>query len=127
MQLRTASEALVRTAPSPNGPTLAVFFGGGEGDSPDLGVLRVTVPPGAGMPPHRHNGSDVILVPTAGRVVISKGEEEIEVTLGDAALIGREEEVALTNPDATEAQVIVAAGPADFVSGIRDWPTPDPE
>lgn len=123
MQLRTAADGLVRQAPAPNSPTVTVFFGG-DGDGRDVGLVKVTVPPGAGMPPHKHGGSDVILTPTTGRVRITKGEESIEVGVGDAALIGKDEAVALTNPGHDEAQVIVAAGPADFVAGIRAWPEP---
>ncbi|NLG21389.1 MAG: cupin domain-containing protein [Actinomycetales bacterium] len=123
MQLCTAGDALLRQPPSPNSPTVAVFFGGTEMDSHDVGVVRVSVPPGGGMPPHRHSGSDVILVPTAGSVTITKeGGQRIEVSVGDAALIGRNEAVALDNPGADVAVIIVAAGPADFVAGIRNWP-----
>lgn len=125
MQLRTADEALVRTTAAANGPTVTAFFGGGEADSADVGLVRVTVPPGGGMPPHQHAGSDVILTPTSGRVVITReGGHEITVATGDAALIGRDETVALTNPGEEEAHFIVAAGPADFVAGIRSWPAP---
>lgn len=125
MQLRTAAEALVRRAPAPNSPTVSVYFGGDQ-DSADIGLVRVSVSAGSGMAPHRHYGSDVILVPTAGQVVITReGGQEIEVAVGDAALIGRDESVALTNPGSQEAQLIVAAGPADFVTGIRSWPDPD--
>lgn len=123
MQLRTAADALLRRPPAPNSPTVTVYFGGTEDESQDVGVVRVSVPAGGGMPPHKHSGSDVILVPTRGRVVITKeGGQEIEVTVGDAALIGRDEAVALANPDDQVAEVIVAAGPADFVAGIRNWP-----
>lgn len=123
MHLRTAREGLVRQAPAPHSPTVTVFFGGDE-DGTDVGLVAVTVPPGAGMPPHKHGGSDVILTPTSGRVRITKGEESIEVGVGDAALITKDEAVALTNPGDEEARVIVAAGPADFVAGIRAWPEP---
>lgn len=123
MELRTPADRLVRQAPAPNGPTVTVYFGG-AGDSSDLGLVTVTVPAGAGMPPHKHGGSDVILVPTAGRVQISKGDQVIEVAVGDVALVEKHEAVSLTNPGTEEAQLIVAAGPADFVAGVRAWPEP---
>ena len=124
MQLRTAAEAPVHRAPGAHSPTVSVYFGGDQ-DSEDIGLVRVSVPAGAGMTPHQHYGSDVILVPTAGQVIITReGGQEIEVTVGDAALIGRDESVALTNPGPQEAQLVVAAGPTDFVTGIRSWPTP---
>ncbi|MDN5761600.1 MAG: cupin domain-containing protein [Microlunatus sp.] len=124
MELRTKDEALLRQPPRPNGPTVAVFFGGDEA-GPDVGVVRVDVPPGGGMPAHKHNGSDVILCPISGRVQITKDEESIEVRVGDAALVRKDEAVALTNPGDEVAQVIVAAGPAAFIAGIRSWPEPE--
>ncbi|MDN5723604.1 MAG: cupin domain-containing protein [Corynebacterium sp.] len=124
MQLCKQAEGLVRTPPVPNAPIITVFFGG-EQDGPDVGLVRVQVPPGAGMPAHRHNGSDVILAPVVGWVRISKGDESLEVHPGDAALVGKDEQVSLTNPGTETAHVIVAAGPADFVAGIRQWPQPD--
>lgn len=126
MRLRTAAETPTRRAPVPNGPTVAPFFGGGEDVSQDVGLVRVTVPAGGGMPPHQHAGSDVILTAIVGSVVVSReGGQEITVRTGDAALIGRDETVALSNPGPEEAHLIVAAGPADFVAGIRTWPAAD--
>lgn len=124
MQLRKEAEALVRKPPAPNSPVVTVFFGGEEG-GPDVGLVRVQVPAGAGMSAHRHNGSDVILAPVVGWVRISKGEEAIDVHVGDSALVLKDEAVSLTNPGSETAHVIVAAGPADFVAGIREWPEPD--
>ncbi|MDQ2851334.1 MAG: cupin domain-containing protein [Actinomycetota bacterium] len=123
MKLVKHEEALLRQPPGPNAPTVTVFFGGVEG-GPDVGLVRVRVPAGGGMSAHRHGGSDVILTPTAGVVRISKGAESVEVHVGDSVLISKEEEVALTNPGNSTAEVIVAAGPANFVAGILRWPEP---
>ncbi len=124
MHLRKQAEGLVRRPPVPNSPTLTVFFGGDD-DGSDIGLVRVEVPAGAGMPPHRHNGSDVVLAPVAGWVRIAQGEESIDVHAGDCAWIGKDEEVSLTNPGEQTAHVLVAAGPAHFVASIRQWPTPE--
>lgn len=107
--------------PAPNAPTATVLFGGVDG-GPDVGLVRVHVPAGAGMPAHRHSGSDVILTSITGMVRISKGEESVEVHPGDSVLITKDEAVALTNPGDSPAEVLVAAGPADFVGSIRSWP-----
>lgn len=123
MQLRKGVEGLVRKPPRPDNPVTTVFFGG-EQDGPDVGLVRVPVPIGTGIRAHRHNGSDVILPPVAGWVRISKGEEVIEVRPGDAALIDKDEQVAVADPGTEGAHVIVAAGPVDFVAGIRRWPQP---
>lgn len=114
----------MRRPPVPNGPTVTVFFGG-EAGGPDVGVVRLEVPPGAGVPAHRHNGSDVILVPIEGYVRISNAEGSIDVRPGDCALVRKDEEVSLVNPGDGTARVIVAAGPANFVAGVRGWPQPN--
>lgn len=123
MELRQHGDGLVRKPPVPGGPTVTVLFGGDPG-GPDVGVVQVEVPPGAGMPEHRHGGSDVVLVPVAGTVTISKGAESITINAGDAALVRKDEAVSLVNRGPETARVIVAAGPADFVAGIRSWPEP---
>lgn len=122
MELCRQGEGLQRS-PRQGGPVVTVLFGGDPG-GPDVGVVRVDVPPGGGMPEHTHGGSDVVLVPVEGTVVISQGSESITVETGSAALVRKDEAVSLANPGEETAQVIVAAGPADFVAGIRDWPEP---
>lgn len=74
------------------------------------------------MPEHDHGGSDVVLVPVSGSVEITMGGDMIAVGVGDAALIRKEERVALRNPANQPAQLLVAAGPASFVAAIRAWP-----
>ena len=124
MKLRTAADAAVRKPPLPDSPVISVFFGGPD-DPGDLGLLKVAVPAGAGMPPHRHHGSDVILIPVVGFVRIVKGEEKIDVYPGDAAFIDKDEAVSLTNPGTQDAQLFVAAGPASFVRTVLAWAAVD--
>lgn len=120
MELRSKGQGLIRRPPVPNGPTVEILFGG---DGPDVGLLRIEVPPGAGMPEHDHGGSDIVLHTLEGSVVISKGDESIQVDVGDSAFIEKTEKVALRNPDEQRtAVVLVAAGPPVFVSAIRNWP-----
>ncbi|MDN5768638.1 MAG: cupin domain-containing protein [Humibacillus sp.] len=123
MQLVKYGEGALRQPPVPNAPTVEVVLGGVEG-GPDVGLVRVRIPAGAGMSAHRHSGSDVILTPIAGMVRISKGDESVEVNVGDSVLVEKDEEVALSNPGSSGAEVIVAAGPASFVASIRRWPEP---
>src|SRR5699024_395756 len=124
MKLRTAADATVRLPPVTDSAVISVFFGDAD-DPGDLGLLEVAVPAGAGMPPHRHHGSDVILIPVAGFVRIVKGEEQIDVYPGDAAFIDKDEAVSLTNPGSQDAQVFVAAGPASFVRTVLAWAAVD--
>lgn len=123
MKLRRESDGLIRKPPAPDSPTVTVYFGGDD-DSRDVGVVRVDVPAGAGMPPHKHHGSDVVLSPITGFVRIAKGDEAIDVHVGDAALVTKDEAVSLTNPGTEPARLLVAAGPADFVGNVRAWPDP---
>lgn len=124
MQLRKEVDAQVRQPPAPKSPTVTVYFGDSI-ESPDVGMVRVDIPAGAGMPPHQHNGSDVILSPVTGFIRIGKAEDSIDVHVGDAAYITRDEKVSLTNPGPEPARLIVAAGPANFVAGIGAWPAPE--
>ena len=123
MELRTAENAPHRRPPGENTPTVTILFGGEE-DGPDIGLVRVSVPTGSGMPAHRHGGSDVIITPVAGRVTISDGTASVDVGVGSSALVRKDEEVSLSNPGDEPAELIVSAGPADFVTGIRQWPEP---
>ncbi len=124
MELRRRGEGSRHRPPVPDAPTVEVLFGGDEG-GPDVAVVRVEIPAGSGMPPHSHGGSDVILVPIDGAVEITKDDETIHVGVGDSALIRRDEVVALRNPGSETAEVVVAAGPVDFVAGLRSWPPAD--
>lgn len=112
-----------RHQPGPGAPTVTVVFGGSE-QGPDVGIARVRIPAGTGMPAHRHSGSDVILTTMTGMVRISKDDQRVEVHPGDSVLITKDESVALTNPGDSPAEVLVAAGPADFIATIRTWPAP---
>lgn len=104
----------------PETALVSVLFG--ERTGGDLGMLRVMVPPGRGMTPHRHNGSDVILLPLVGTVRITKGEESVDIAAGDALLIQKDEAVSLSNLTQDAAELIVAVAPINFVSVVETWP-----
>ncbi|WP_394216829.1 cupin domain-containing protein [Brachybacterium vulturis] len=123
MELRTTKDFAIRRSPGENTPTVTVIAGGEE-NGPDVGVARVRVPVGASMPAHRHNGSDVIITAVAGQVSISDGSASIDVPAGSSAVIGKDEKVSLRNSSDESAELIVSAGPADFLAGIRQWPDP---
>lgn len=118
--LVTNANAPTHSANSPHSPLVTVLFGGE--DSVDVGMVRIEVPAGAKMPAHRHNGSDVILTPLSGAVLITKDETTVDLGAGDALLILKDETVALSNPHQEPAELIVAAGPATFISTVRSWP-----
>lgn len=121
MQLMKTRNAPTHCAHFPTSPSVTVLFGANE-DSADIGMLRVAVPAGASMPTHRHGGSDVILTPVTGSVRVTKDGEPLEIEVGDTLLILKDEAVALTNPHQATAELLVAAGPAAFISTVRSWP-----
>lgn len=51
-----------------------------------------------------------------------KVEEVAEVGPGDAVLVRKEEAVGLANPGDETAELVVAAGPANFVAAARAMP-----
>lgn len=91
----------------PDRPSVTVLFG--EEDGVDIGMVRVDVPAGSGMPEHRHNGSDVILTPISGAVRVIKDDVVIDVRTGDALLILKDETVELINPHREPAELTVIA------------------
>lgn len=121
MQLTKRGQGTLHSPPAPNAPVVEALFGGIEG-GPDLGVAKVKVPAASGMPPHRHGGSDVVIIPLDGPVEITDGTETHRLEIGDAILITKDEEVGLANPGDTPVEVLVTAGPANFVTNIRSWP-----
>lgn len=123
MQLIKSGDGLVRQPPMPNSPSVTVIAGGETG-GPDVGLVRVEMPAGCRMAPHAHGGSDIIVTPIVGSVQIGNGTETIDVNVGDSALVTREETVSLTNSADETAHLIVAAGPATFITRIRAWPDP---
>lgn len=121
MKRTTAAEAAQHGSPAPNGPTVSVYFGHLE-ESQGIGLVRLSVEPGCGMAEHRHNGSDIILAPLTGHVVIREGEAPMELHPGDAGFVGKDEAVSLSNPGDRVAEVLVAAGPASFIANILRFP-----
>ncbi len=81
-------EGLVHGPPIPNGPTVTVVVGS-EAGAPDVGPVRLPHSRRGEVPAHRHNGSDVILTPTAGMMSISNRADAIDVHVVDSALVGQ--------------------------------------
>ncbi|MEM9135429.1 MAG: cupin domain-containing protein [Actinomycetota bacterium] len=123
MKLRQRGDGARRRPPIAGGPTVEILFGD---EGAEVGLARVTVPPGGGMPEHDHGGSDVVLAPQIGSVEVTASDGTVTtVSAGDVALIERDERVALTNPGSADAELLVAAGPPDFLATILRWPAAD--
>ncbi len=87
-----------------------------------VGMVRLLVGPGLEMPPHVHGGSDVILYGVKGAVEIATESEKFTVGAGQAVLIHADESAALANRGSEDAELIVAAGPANFADRVSHWP-----
>ena len=54
--------------------------------SDEVALFRTDVPPGGGLPPHRHDHFDVFTV-VAGGVTFHLGDETTELAVGDSAVV----------------------------------------
>ena len=54
--------------------------------SDETALFRIVLPPGSGLPPHRHDHFDAFAV-IAGGGTVHLGTEAIEVTEGDSAVV----------------------------------------
>ncbi len=54
--------------------------------SDEVALFRTDVPPGGGLPPHRHDHFDVFTV-VAGGVTFHLGDEISELAVGDSAVV----------------------------------------
>lgn len=79
---------------------------------PDSGMLEMTVPPGAGMPPPRrpHNVDEVLYV-IAGRLRYCADGVERELGPGDTAVTHAGAITSLSNPYAEPARTLVVLTP----------------
>lgn len=123
MRLIKDGEGAVRQPPLPNAPVVTVIVGG-EDSSADIGFARISVAAGAAMVPHRHNGSDVVIMSLSGAVRIDNDSESVDLGVGDTVFIGKDEEVGLANVGDQPAELVVAAGPAKFLTAVTRWPQP---
>lgn len=67
---------------------------------------RLTVPPGAGIGLHPHEGEDELFVVTRGRGVIDDGAAQTPVEAGDAILTGNGESHAVRNDGAEPLEIL---------------------
>lgn len=109
-------------------------------DGGGLAVTEVTIPPGTRTREHDHGGSEALLVPLDGRLIVTSGNQRQDISRGMAVLLGREERVQLSNQSSEPFTMIVvftpvpqppAAGnsPASSLEGPGDvsWVTVPPE
>ena len=67
---------------------------------------RLTLPPGASIGPHQHDGEDEIYYILAGSGVLDDGLARTPVTAGDAVLTGRGESHSIANAGACDLEIL---------------------
>lgn len=67
---------------------------------------RLTLPPGAGIGTHRHDGEDELFVVIKGSGILDDGKSRTRVSAGDAILTGSGESHALENDGADTLEVL---------------------
>ena len=122
MLVRSKDNCPTYQAPGEKTPTISVVFGNKE-ESSDIGVVRVSIPAGSEMPPHKHGGSDIILSPLDGDLEIYDESESHVLSPGDSILVTKEERVGVRNHSDATVNAIVAAGPANFTVGLHQAAT----
>ena len=68
---------------------------------------KLTIPPGASIGEHQHEGEDEVYIVTGGSGLLCDGASEARVAAGDAILTGKGQSHSVRN-DGTEALEIVA-------------------
>jgi quercetin dioxygenase-like cupin family protein len=72
------------------GGNVVTSFAAPARGSDETALFRIDLPPGGGLPPHRHDHFDVFTV-TAGVATMHLGSEVTELAIGDSAVIRPDE------------------------------------
>lgn len=67
---------------------------------------RLTLPPGAGIGPHAHEGEDEVYLITSGEGLLEDGQTQTRVRAGDAILTGNGQTHAIRNDSERELELI---------------------
>lgn len=77
-------------------------------------LAEEVLPPGAAVTPHHHHQLEEIYYLVEGRGVMQVGDEEREVSAGDAVYIPRGQRHSLKNTGTEPIRMILVCGPAFF-------------
>lgn len=73
----------------PGAVTIRHIFNADEIRAKTRLCARLTIPPGAGIGPHRHDHEDELFVVIGGEGVVDEDGRSVRVAAGDAVLTGR--------------------------------------
>ena len=120
MYVADSASTTRRSAPIPDGPTVAPLIPAGMSDR--VAVVHMEIPAGGGLPEHAHGASEIVLVPLSGCVEVRRGSRERVLATGCAAHIATGERVSLSNPGPEAATLMVVASPPEFAEHLASWP-----
>jgi len=66
----------------------------------------LTIPPGASIGPHQHEGEDEVYIVTKGTGLLDDGKTKTPVTVGDSILTGNGESHSISNIGTTDLEII---------------------
>lgn len=108
--IRKATEVIEEQRPAMRGGTGTVtvrhFFKSDEFTAKCRLCARLTVPPGASIGVHQHNGEDEVYIVTQGTGILDDGQAKTRVSVGDAILTGKGASHAIANDGATPLEII---------------------
>jgi mannose-6-phosphate isomerase-like protein (cupin superfamily) len=86
--------------------TIRHFFKKDEFKAKSRLCARLTLPPGAGIGPHKHENEDEVYIVIKGNGMLDDGKTKTFVSTGDAILTGRGESHAITNTGGTILEIV---------------------
>lgn len=90
-----------------------------HGDASKLGVIHITVPPGAKLPPHNHGDSEGVMIAVSGALTLFDGEgNEHALKPGALTVVVADEKVSAENKGSEPAKLIVCFAPPTFVERL---------
>jgi mannose-6-phosphate isomerase-like protein (cupin superfamily) len=108
--IRHASDMLTETRPAMRGgtgvATVQHFFTKEEIRAKSRLCARLTLPPGASIGPHQHDGEDEVYIVTKGSGTLDDGISRTHVQAGDAILTGNGESHSIANTGTTDLEII---------------------
>jgi quercetin dioxygenase-like cupin family protein len=88
-------------------------------DAERFGVLRVTVPAGATIPPHDHGACEALLIPVSGDLLLVGSGGRVErLQTGRLAVVAAHERVSVQNAGSEPAVMLACFSPPEFVERL---------
>jgi mannose-6-phosphate isomerase-like protein (cupin superfamily) len=86
--------------------TVSHFFKTEEITAKTRLCANLTIPPGASIGAHQHNGEDEVYIVTRGTGLLDDGKSITQVAAGDAILTGNGESHSISNNGTTDLEII---------------------